>query len=180
MDKLTKNILFTLLICAFSFCGNEGTTSATKQESSEDSSAIHQGKVWLIKNIEAFFNNDANFMKGFSSLCTPEYSEFKTDATNVDLDGGMTEAAFKTKWGRRYSEYAGIGDGFMIAGSDYGTITVTSCEFKHLTEMQSMLYDVVITDTTYHSKFTRQVALVKHNNSFLIDDVREISNEFQK
>ena len=101
------------------------------------------------------------------------------NATNVDLDGGMTESEFKNKWGRRYSEYAGVGEGFMIAGADFGKIEVTKCEFRNRTEMKNFLYDVLIVDKTFNSKFTRQVVLVKNGATFLIDNVLEISNEFE-
>lgn len=158
-------------------CGNEPIV--TKSEIAEDTLRIMAGKEWLKKNIESFFNNDANFMKGFSHLCTEEYAEFKNDATNIDLDGGMTEAEFKSKWGRRYSEYAGIGEGFMIAGSDFGKIEITKCDFKNVTEMKNLMYEVIIIDKTFNSKFIRNVVLTKNGDSFLIDNVEEVSNEFK-
>ncbi|MDO8999535.1 MAG: hypothetical protein Q7W45_07210 [Bacteroidota bacterium] len=151
----------------------------TKGDIAEDTLIIQAGKEWLINSIESFFNNDDNFLKGFSYLCTDQYAEFKKDATNIDLDGGLTEAEFKSKWGRRYSQHAGIGEGFMIAGTDYGKIEVTKCDFKNVTEMKNLLYDVLIIDKKFNSKFVRNVVLVKTRGSFLIDDVREISNEFQ-
>ncbi len=177
MLKHLRLIFSLTLIYFLTSCGNEPTL--TKGDIAEDTLRIQAGKEWLIKNIESFFNNDDNFLKGFSYLCTDQYAEFKKDATNIDLDGGMTEVEFKSKWGRRYSEYAGIGEGFMIAGTDYGKIEVTKCDFKNVTEMKNLSYDVLIIDKTFNSKFTRNVVLTKNGRSFLIDNVYEISNEFQ-
>lgn len=143
-----------------------------------DSINIASGKNWIKSNIESYFNNDSLFLKGFSSLCTKQYAEFKQDAINMEYDG-MTEEEFKAKWGRRYSKYAGIGEGFMIAGQDYGKVLITKCEFKNKTEMGNYLYDVVIADTVFNSKFVRQIVLAKTQASFLIDDVLEIRNEFK-
>lgn len=172
-----KTIVSLTLIYLLTSCGNEPTL--TKNEIAKDTLGIEAGKEWLKQNIESFFNNDNNFMKGFSYLCTEQYAEFKKDATNIDLDGGMTETEFKSKWGRRYSEHAGIGEGFMIAGTDFGKIEVSKCDFKNVTEMKNLMYDVLIIDKTFNSKFTREVVLVKNGHSFLIDNVNEISNEFQ-
>lgn len=179
MQKYLRIIFSVTLVYSLMSCENKEQSSLTKENNIKDTLTTQRGKEWIIQNVEAFFNNDDNFMKGFSSLCTSQYAEFKKDATNIDLDGGMTEAEFKSKWGRRYSEYAGIGEGFMIAGTDFGKIEVSKCDFKNETEMNQFLYDALIIDKTFNSKFTRQIVLIKNGNSFLIDDVREISNEFQ-
>jgi hypothetical protein len=184
MRKQLKHIIYILIILSLSACNNANDTSIKNNNSdyiiSENDIDINEGKKWLKENMESYFNNDEKFMKGFSSLCTTQYYEFKQDATNIDLDGGMSEEAFKTKWGSRYSKYAGIGDGFMIAGNDYGKIELTKIEFKNRTEMGGLRYDVLITDTVFNSKFQRQIIIMKENDHFLIDDVLEISNEFEK
>jgi hypothetical protein len=94
------------------------------------------------------------------------------------MDGGMTEAAFKKKWGRRYSPYAGIGEGFLVAGSDFGKIKVTSCEFSNDTEMGGWLFKTIIEDTEFKSKFIRDIVVMPEGRSFLIDDVKEKGNVF--
>jgi hypothetical protein len=184
MRKQLKHIIYILFILSLSACNNTNDSPIKNNNSdniiSENDIAIDEGKNWLKENVESYFNNDEKFMKGFSSLCTKQYFEFKQDAINIDLDGGMSEGAFKTKWGRRYSKYAGIGDGFMIAGNDYGKIELTKIEFKNRTEMGGLLYDVLIIDTVFKSKFQRQIILLKENKQFSIDDVLEISNEFEK
>jgi hypothetical protein len=96
---------------------------------------VELAKQWIIKNVEEFFMNFDSLKGNYSKICTEQYTEFKSDATNVDIDGGMSEGEFKTKWGRRYSEYAGIQEGFLVPGTDFGKIKVTKCEFKNKTEM---------------------------------------------
>jgi hypothetical protein len=173
MQKYFKHFTALVLFYFVMSCGNEPI-----QTKSDTVNMVQAGKQWLKSGIESFFNDTNNFLTGFSCLCTQQYAEFKDDATNIGLDGGLTEAEFQTKWGRRYSKHAGIGEGFMVAGTDFGIIEVKKCDFKNVTEMNNLLYDVLIIDKTFHSKFTRQVALTKAKNSFLIDDVKEISNEF--
>lgn len=179
MQKNFRLIISMTLICYLLSCTDNGQTATRSSKSEYDSITIQSGKEWLKKNIESFFNNENNFMKGLSYLCTKQYTEFKTDAINIDLDGGMTEPEFKSKWGRRYSQYAGIGEGFMIAGTDFGKIEVAKCQFRNMTEMKNFVYDVLIIDKTFNSKFIRQVVLVRNRSSFLIDDVLEISNKFE-
>ncbi len=179
MQMYLRLIISISLVYILTSCGNGEHFGSSKSDIAKDTLIIKAGKDWIKNNIESFFNNDDNFLKGFSYLCTDQYAEFKKDATNIGLDGGMTEVDFKSKWGRRYSEYAGIGEGFMIAGTDYGKIEVAKCDFRNVTEMRNIQYDVLIIDRTYNSKFIRRVILDKNGDSFLIDDVLEISNEFQ-
>lgn len=182
--NLMKTILLLLSIFPFATIEYvERLTSEINRKKSithSDSIIIEEGKKWIKRNIESHFNNDEIFMKGFSYLCTNQYAEFKKDATNVGLyDVGMTKLEFKNKWGRRYSKYAGIGEGFMIAGTDFGRIEVTKCRFIRKTEMGGFLFEALIVDKTFASKFQRQVVLIRFRNSFLIDNVLEISNEFK-
>jgi hypothetical protein len=149
-------LFISLTFLCFISCDTGDLSKEKNGSTDSDSATIHAGQEWLKKNIESFFNNNDDFLRGFSSLCTPQYAEFKSDAINIEFDG-MTEAEFKSKWGRRYSQYAGIGEGFMIAGTDFGKIEVVKCKFRNMTEMKNFLYDVVIVDKTFNSKFTRQV-----------------------
>lgn len=52
-------------------------------------------KKWLTENIEQFFSNFDKLEGDYSKICTKEYFKYKTDATNVDMDGGMTQAKFE-------------------------------------------------------------------------------------
>lgn len=172
-------IYLVTIILAFTQCSDPIKGGETISESNIDSININAGKNWIKSKVESYFNNDSLFLKGFSSLCTKQYAEFKQDAISIEYDG-MTENEFKAKWGRRYSKYAGIGDGFMIAGTNYGKILITKCEFKNRTEMGNYLYDVVITDTVFNSTFVRQIILNKTRDSFLIDNVLELTNDFKE
>jgi hypothetical protein len=147
-------------------------------KSAEDQQPTEEAKKWLIGQIEAYFEGFDEVNGGFSKLCTKEYFEFKTDATNIDYDGGMSEDEFKKKWGKRYSKFAGIGEGFLVAGNDFGKIKVTSCEFKNKTEKGGYLFKVLLFDIEYKSTFIREITVMPQNATFLIDDVLEIENNF--
>ena len=183
---MKKIVICISLLSLFVSCSNNEQkehTSVDATENSEDARKeddVASAKKWLVETIEGFFTNFETLKGDYSTICTKEYAEFKKDATNVDMDGGMSEDAFKTKWGRRYSEYAGIQEGFLIGGTDNGKIKVSKCELKNKTEMGGYLFEVVLEDEDYKSTFYREIVVVPSQNSFLIDDVREIKNVFAK
>lgn len=183
---MKKIIIYISLLSLIISCSNNeqkenndgAATENGIEERKEDD--VASAKKWLVKNIEDYFANFETLKGDYSKICTKEYAEFKQDATNVDMDGGMSEEAFKTKWGRRYSEYAGIQEGFLIGGTDNGKIKVSKCELKNKTEMQGYLFEVILEDVDYKSTFYREIVVVPSQNSFLIDNVREIKNVFAK
>jgi hypothetical protein len=136
------------------------------------------GKKWLIQSIESFFQNYDSLNGDFSKICTKNYFEYKTDATNVDLDGGLSLLEFRSKWKNKNLKYSGVSDGFMISGSDFGKIKVTSCDFQSKTANGSLIFKVLIEDLDFKSKFYRDIILIPSFKSFLIDDVIELKNEF--
>jgi macrodomain Ter protein organizer (MatP/YcbG family) len=135
-------------------------------------------KTWLIKSIENEFADplfeDENQDKKVS-IYTKSYEEYKTDAISIDYDGGMTEEAFKKKWGGKYdTKYAGIGTGFLISGQDWVKISITNCTLKSdLSTDSTMVFDVMIEDKEAKAKYKRDIKVIKSDNSFLIDDVLE-------
>ncbi len=136
------------------------------------------GKKWLIQSIESFFQNYDSLNGDFSKICTKNYFKYKTDATNVDLDGGLSLSEFRLKWKYKNLKYAGVSDGFMISGSDFGKIKVTSCEFQSKTANGALIFKVLIEDLDFKSKFYRDIILITSFKSFLINDVIELKNEF--
>ncbi len=136
------------------------------------------GKKWLISSIEGYFKDFDKLNGDFSKICTKDYAEYKSDATGVAYDGGLTEAEFKTKWKNRNLKFAGIGEGFLIGGNDFGTIKVVKCDFKNKNPNGSLVFEAVIEDQDFKSKFYRDIVIIPSNNGFLIDDVLEIENEF--
>ena len=145
---------------------------------STDSSNL--AKTWLIEAIETYFAEFDKINGDYSSLCTPEYKEFKEDATNVDMDGGMDEKGFGEKWGEESIELAGLGEGFLIGGNDFGKIRVKKADFVERTEQGGFLFNVIIEDTQFESIFKREILVVPSGNSFLIDNVFELENVFKE
>jgi len=171
-----KKIL-VLIACAMQFIAcntDEKSVSETKQQTEttptpKDKST--EAKKWLMQAIEKYFNTPES---NYQTITTPQYYEYKNDATNVDLDGGMTLQAFQTKWNTKYdTKYAGVGVGFFISGQDYGKISVTKCDAIASSQANQYRFDVQIDDTEMKAKYHREIVLVEVNNSFLIDDVKE-------
>lgn len=168
-----------VLQCLLPGCVNDGRNAAQKQNTQtkqSDSGQIAEAQKWLVSSIEAHFS--AQIEADFAYLCTPQYAEFKRDATNVDLDPGMSEAAFRKKWGRRCGPYAGIGEGFMAAGTDHGKIRVRSCHYSHKTEMGHYLFETILEDPDFGSVFYRDIVVTPNKQAFRIDNVLEKRNEF--
>ena len=171
-----KKILI-LIACAIQFvaCNTDEKAVSEKKQQTEvtpsptDKSA--EAKKWLTQAIEKNFNTPES---NNQTITTPQYYEYKNDATNVDLDGGMTLQAFQTKWNKKYdTKYAGVGVGFLISGQDFGKISVTQCEAVASSQANQYRFDVQIDDPEMKAKYHREVVVVEANNSFLIDDVKE-------
>lgn len=156
-------------------------TPATGNAAQELSPEAAKAKEWLIANIESSLNKANGNMensneeaeKEVKNIYTTQYSAYKIDAINVDLDDGLTEDEFITKWKGKYNpELAGIGFGFLIPEQDYGLIKVTNCKLKNKTP-DGFVFNVVLEDTNYHKKYNRDIRVIEVANSFLIDDVLE-------
>lgn len=156
-------------------------TPAAGNSAQELSSEAAKAKEWLIANIESSLNNENGNVensneeaeKEVKDIYTTQYSAYKIDAINVDLDDGLTEDEFITKWKGKYNpELAGIGFGFLIPGQDYGLIKVTNCKLKNKTP-NGFVFNVVLEDTNYHKKYNRDIRVIVDAKSFLIDDVLE-------
>ncbi|ADY51708.1 hypothetical protein Pedsa_1139 [Pseudopedobacter saltans DSM 12145] len=154
---------------------NEDTTATIKAESTD---SVHLAQIWLKRSIEGFFKDFDQLKGNFSSITTPGYYEFKMDAIHIDYDGGLSETEFKNKWSQRYSEFAGVNEGFMIGGNDFGTVKVKECKFINRTKQHGYLFHTIIEDTELHNEFIRDITVVSHQGSFLIDDVKEIEDIF--
>ncbi len=145
------------------------TDTITKLLSSVDSSEI--AKKWLISTIEDSFKND---MVEYDKFCTKKYAEYKSDATGVDMDGGMDENAFIKKWKKEYdTKYSGMGVGFMISGQDWDTIKVTNCTLKNKTTHGDYIFQTIVEDIGPKVKYNRDIKVIRLGKLFLIDDVLE-------
>jgi hypothetical protein len=151
------------------------TTENTKIERKEDNQASNNSesaKKWLIETIQTYFKKDFPKMSG---ITTKTYEEYKTEATNVDLDTdvAMTQTEFENKWKNKYdTKYAGIGFGFLISGQDWGKIKITKCNLLSEND-DSYVFQTILSDTEFKTDYKRDIRIIKSGNSFLIDDVKE-------
>lgn len=144
---------------------------AASEPKSNDSG---EAKKWLEKSIVDYFKADlGNLDKAMQKMTTKDYYDYKTDATNVDLDvdGSLTEKEFEDKWKKKFDiSKAGIGIGFLISAQDWNHIEVGSCELKSSSDNE-YIFNVVLTDNDFKSKYPSVIKVIKQNGSFLIADV---------
>lgn len=174
-------ILLLVVLCSVS-CQKEAAkkeqlpeksnTEIKKKEINQGNSESEMAKKWLVETILTYFKNDISEMSG---ITTKTYEEYKSEATNVEMDTdiSMTQEEFENKWKNKYdTKYAGIGYGFLISAQDWGKIEVTKCNL--LSENKdSYVFEVVISDTDAKADYKRDIKVIKSGKSFLIDDVKE-------
>lgn len=181
MKKLLLCLALPMLIIS---CGDNKTKEPVKGPDSTQQKEVpvvapvadssEFAKKWLTENIEQFFLNFDKLEGNYSKICTKQYFEYKTDATNVEMgDDGMTKSKFGKKWPNRNPALAGMGAGFMISGQDFGKIKVTKCELLNKTLTGGWLFATLIEDIQFKAKYTRDIVVVQNKGSFLIDDVLE-------
>ncbi|MGH1516175.1 hypothetical protein [Chryseobacterium sp. JK1] len=143
-------------------------------ESKPEDNESEQAKKWLEKSIVDYFKADlGNLDKAMRKMTTKGYYDYKTDATNVDLDvdGSLTEKEFEDKWKKKFDvSKAGIGIGFLISAQDWNHIEVGSCELKS-SSGNEYIFNVVLTDNDFKAKYPSVIKVIKDNGSFLIADV---------
>ncbi|MCF6142559.1 hypothetical protein L1S34_14800 [Flavobacterium sp. K77] len=148
------------------------TIENNKIENNQASENSESAKKWLIETIKTYFKKDFPKMTG---ITTTTYEEYKTEATNVDLDTdvAMTQTEFENKWKNKYdTKYSGIGFGFLISGQDWGKIEITKCNLLSESD-DSYIFQTILSDTEFKTDYKRDIKIIKSGNSFLIDDVKE-------
>jgi len=178
-----KSIL-PLLLCTLISCQGEEEkkpepTPASITAPAEDTRQ-EAAKTWLSTGIEQYFTHFDSLRGDYAYLCTPTYAECKSDATAVGMDGGLADDEFTTKWKNRDVSQIGIGEGFLVAGNDFGTIRVSACTFKNKTDKGAYVFETILEDVDFKSTFYRDISVIPQGNSFLIEDVREIKNVFSR
>lgn len=148
----------------------EKVASSTTPESND----AEEAQKWLKKSIVDYFKADlVKQDKGMQKMTTKDYYDYKTDATNVDLDvdGSLTEQEFKDKWkGKFDTSKAGLGIGFLIPAQDWINIEVESCDLKSSSK-DEYTFNIVLRDDGFKAKYPSVVKVIKENGSFLIADV---------
>lgn len=107
-------------------------------------------------------------------LTTQRYARFKTDAMNVDMNGGMSREAFAKKWGHIYNiRQPHLYDGFLIPLQDWQHVTVRCQPLPARNGEVWMAADFTEQATGEH--FRRNVKLVQEGGQWRIDDVWEVT-----
>jgi predicted nucleotide-binding protein (sugar kinase/HSP70/actin superfamily) len=170
-------ILTTLFICSF-YSGTEIKTSdkmkspieiSENQFKKDDFNDGEAAKKWLLKAIDQFFKETVEM----DNITTKTYSEYKSDAMNIEMDGGMTLAAFEKKWNGKFNTKRVGYDGFLISAQDWNKISVTSCLLMNTTKDNGFLFRVVLKDVVSKEIFKRDIKVIPSGKSFLIADVLE-------
>lgn len=177
MKSKTCILALTLLL----FCCTEqksrhddARTSAPAQAETDRADLARQ---WLIESIHRYFAaSEADSLNAeMKEITTPEYYEYKTDATNVGLDihGSLTEEQFHRKWQDRYNtRKAGIGTGFLISGQDWSRITIPTCRLLSATE-NGFLFDVILKDEDFREEYPVNIRVIFTDGKYLIADITE-------
>ncbi|MGE8535523.1 hypothetical protein KYG33_21900 [Chryseobacterium sp. D764] len=139
-----------------------------------ESNEAEDAKKWLEKSIVDYFKADiGSEEKSMQKITTKDYFDYKTDATNVDMDvdGSLTEKEFQDKWKSKFdTSKSGIGVGFLITAQDWNKIEVGSCDLKSSSK-DEYTFNVVLVDDGFKAKYPSVIKVVKENGSFLIADV---------
>ena len=128
--------------------------------------------AWLIDAVKEHFENNDPTME---TMSTKTYYQYKTEATNVDMgiNGSLDRLAFEQKWKDQFdTKYAGIQTGFLISAQDNGKVIVNSFDFLK-EENNKLWFNVILEDVDFKTKFRREIAIVKEDNSFKVADVKE-------
>lgn len=128
-----------------------------------------EAQKWIETEIPKAFNSQLNPIE---SLATDKYQKYKSDAINVDFDGGLTEVAFQEKWKKEFNtKKAGIGLSFILGVQDYELVKVERARFVKKISHTSYLF--LASFSYYENSGTVAVQLIvdEHENSFLISDV---------
>lgn len=171
--------LFFIISCkdAKKADGNTNTSVIENKEVTDIKGEAEAAKNWLKTSIVSYFKADiSDQQKIMQGITTKDYYQYKTDATNVDLDtdGSLSVKEFQKKWGNKYNtKYAGINTGFLISAQDWTNIEVKKCELDAISGDEAFVFDVELADDGAKAIFKRKIGVVKKGNKFLIADVIE-------
>lgn len=128
-----------------------------------------EAQKWIETEIPKAFNSQLNPIE---SLATDKYQQYKSDAINVDFDGGLTEAAFQEKWKKEFNtKKAGIGLSFILGVQDYELVKVERARFVKKISPTSYLFLVSFSYSENSGTVAVQLIVEELENSFLISDV---------
>lgn len=172
---VAAGVLFLIFACTEQEKRNAKSEVTDTETTTQNDDIANEAREWLMKNITNYFATEElgsldSFMQ---KMTTAEYYEYKNDATNVDLeiDGSLTETQFHEKWKNKFdTSKAGIGTGFLISGQDWDKIEFEKCDLISTTE-KGFLFDVILKDETFQSKYPSKILVVHLSDGYKIADV---------
>lgn len=172
---VAAGVLFLIFACTEQEKRNANSEVTDTETTTQNDDIANEAREWLMKNITNYFATEElgsldSFMQ---KMTTAEYYEYKNDATNVDLeiDGSLTETQFHEKWKNKFdTSKAGIGTGFLISGQDWDKIEFEKCDLISTTE-KGFLFDVILKDETFQSKYPSKILVVHLGDGYKIADV---------
>lgn len=128
-----------------------------------------EAQKWIETEIPKAFNSQLNPIE---TLATEKYQRYKSDAINVDFDGGLSEEAFHEKWVKEFNtKKAGMGLSFILGVPDYELVKVERTRFVKKPSPTSYLFQVSFSYSENFGTVAVQLVVEEHENSFLISDV---------
>lgn len=171
-----KTYLIPLFCFSFLFlslaCTNNQTTDADLplQDIDSTTNTVEDAQTWIEKAIPEYFNVGLNPIE---SITTTRYAEYKTDMINSDYDG-LTLEELQAKWGKIYDVTEDkLGLGFLIGAQDWDEVRIDRCTFVKAPTDSSFVFDLVLLDKATATKYPSRVTVVRDNDSFAIDEVKE-------
>jgi len=185
MSKITSLLLVLFIMASCkkreNTVGNTNIPIVEKQaevdteKQKEQKQAEIDAQQWLVMSIENYFNQDNNLDKTMELMTTPDYYQYKNDAINVDMDvdGSLTLKEFQKKWQNKFDvKTTNFNSGFLISGQDWDHISVEKCTLES-SSVNDFIFNVIILDNGFKTRYPRKIKVVKTGNQFLIADVKE-------
>lgn len=177
-----RNLLLISLLLIFSCKDdvkqNVKSEDVLRKEVVTPNKGAEEAKKWLEKSIVEYFKADVSEQdKMMRAMTTKKYNEFKTDATNVDLnvDGSLTLEQFQEKWKKDYDiNFAGINTGFLISGQDWINVEVRKCEVETAL-LNVYTFNVILADDGFKAEYRRSIKVIKEDDRFQIDGIIELN-----
>ena len=155
--------------------GEEVAKNQGQQQEKEQKQNEIDAQKWLEKSIENYFKEDDNLGKNMMKMTTKDYYQYKMDAMNVDMDvdGSLTLKEFQNKWHKKFDvKNTNFNSGFLISGQDWDHVVVEKCNLE-LSSSNDFIFDVVLLDKGFKTRYPRKITVIKNENQFLIADVKE-------
>jgi hypothetical protein len=167
--KLKFKLFFTSLLL-LTACSSESKPTSTTEISQVQQEVVIPEKLvkeWLITAIEDYFATDETDME---AIATKEYSEYCSDAINIQYDG-LTYEEFAAKWEGKYEIAEDkIPQGFLIEVQDYNKIEVEQCVFiKKIGE--NWVFRTTLLDKAMKLVATQDIRVTLNGSDFRISDV---------